>query len=226
MSDDQGMKPRLLLVEDDPISRSFMVTALAALPVQIEAVDTVAAALAGPADQALWLIDAHLPDGSGAQLLAELRQRRPHTDALAHTADPSPAMRTALLAAGFADVLVKPLSAARLQEAVCARLPEGAIPDWDETTALKALNGNREHVATLRQLFVDELPGAIATVERAVATGDHDGLRGALHKLRASCGFVGAARLGAAVQRLQQSPDTPESLAAFTEAARALQERP
>lgn len=218
MPDEEGMKP-LLLVEDDPISRSFMSTALSALGVDIDAVETAVQALAQDRmrGHALWLIDAHLPDGRGEDLLAELRGRRPGVPALAHTADPSPAMRASLLAAGFADVLVKPLSAEALQSAVRARLPAA---DWDEAAALRALNGNREHVATLRKLFVDELPATLDHVEQAARAGDLAGLRASLHKLRASCGFVGAARLGQTVQALQAQLDSAEGLARFDQVAR------
>lgn len=225
MSDDDGMKPRLLLVEDDPISARFMRLVLEALPARVDAVALAAQALASPSPHDLWLIDAHLPDGSGEQLLAALRQGRPATVALAHTADPSPSMRESLLSAGFADVLVKPVSAAALQSAVRAHLPAGSAAtaaDWDQDAALKALNGNGEHVAMLRKLFLDELPASVATVGHAFRCDDQDGLRGALHKLRASCGFVGAARLAAAVEALQQSPRDAASLAAFDAAAKTL----
>jgi HPt (histidine-containing phosphotransfer) domain-containing protein len=73
------------------------------------------------------------------------------------------------------------------------------FPIWDDAAALAALNGNAEHVAALRTLFLDELPGMRTQIADA-------GTRAAtLHRLRASCGFVGAARLADAVQALQES---------------------
>lgn len=225
MSRDEGMKPRLLLVEDDPISHAFMLAALEALPARVDSAGSVAQALREEDQHSLWLIDANLPDGSGAQLLAGLRRLRSRTIALAHTADPSPAMRQSLLAAGFAAVLVKPLSAVELQSAVRAHLPGHAAiaQDWDETAALKALNGNQEHVTTLRRLFLDELPGSVGTVEQSFRAGDQEALRAVLHKLRASCGFVGASRLATAAQHLHQSPGSLEALMDFRAAADALQ---
>ena len=118
MSGQVEMKPRLLLVEDDAISCSFMRAALEALPAEVDAVDSMAAALALPGDHALWLLDVNLPDGSGTDLLWKLRSRFPGTPALAHTADDSSRLHAELRAAGFNDVLVKPLSAAQLQQAV------------------------------------------------------------------------------------------------------------
>lgn len=225
MSRDEGMKPRLLLVEDDPISHAFMLAALEALPARVDSAATVAQALRGEDRHDLWLIDANLPDGSGTQLLAGLRRLHSRTTALAHTADPSPATRQSLLEAGFSAVLVKPLSAAELQSTVRSHLPTHAAiaRDWDETAALKALNGKQEHVATLRRLFLDELPGSVGAIEQSFRDGDQDALRAVLHKLRASCGFVGASRLATAAQHLHQSPASLEALMDFRAAADALQ---
>jgi len=226
MSGDEGMKPRLLLVEDDPISHAFMLAALQALPAQIDSADSVADALRREDRHDLWLIDANLPDGSGAQLLGGLRRLRARTVALAHTADPSSERRESLLAAGFAAVLVKPLSAAELQATVRRHLPAGASAthDWDESAALKALNGNQEHVATLRRLFLDELPGSVGAVEQSFRDGNQEALRAVLHKLRASCGFVGASRLATAAQQLHHAPGSLEALMDFRAAADALRD--
>ncbi|RPE77094.1 response regulator [Vulcaniibacterium tengchongense] len=221
--------PRLLLVEDDPTSRAFFAAALQGLPAEVDAADGVAAAaaLARRHRYALWLIDAHLPDGSGAELLARLRAHDARTPALAHTAAHERDVHDALRAAGFADVLVKPLSADALQRAARARLGGSAgvreaasdyrddaeAPLWDDDAALRALNGQRGHVDSLRGLFVKELPKTLQAIAAAAARSDSEAVRGELHRLRASCGFVGAARLEAAVRALQAAPASPDALA-------------
>ncbi|MFC7301633.1 response regulator [Cognatiluteimonas weifangensis] len=228
-------RPRILLVEDDPVSRAFLSAALEALPAQVDA-----AASCGQArqcvqvmpDHALWLIDAHLPDGGGAELLASLRAAAPRTPALAHTASTQRADLDALLAAGFLEVLVKPIAARALQGAVgrvlglapapadeVAPAPCGKLPDWDDAAALAALKGEPAHVAALRRLFLGELPGQRQAVAAALAAGAVDRAGSELHRLRASCGFVGAARLGAAVQALQAAPHSDAARRRFEEAA-------
>lgn len=231
--------PRVLLVEDDPVSRAFLTAAVQAVPAEVDSVDCLAAALslAQAQDYALWLFDANLADGSGAELLRKLRGRYPHTPALAHTATADANVLDALIAAGFLEVLVKPLPAAAIQGAVrrVLGLPcqqgssatdirlecpaVGKQPVWDDEAAALALNGNRAHIATLRGLFVDELPRLRERIDVAIHGGDLDGVRGSLHKLRASCGFVGAARLGEAARALHQQADSPALLARFEEAA-------
>ncbi|MGH8043069.1 MAG: response regulator, partial [Stenotrophomonas sp.] len=97
--------PRLLLVEDDTISRGFFKAALETLPAQVDTADSLASAMergqAGLHD--LWLIDVNLPDGNGAELLHALRRSRPDTPALAHTADGDTSMHARLRDAGFSD---------------------------------------------------------------------------------------------------------------------------
>lgn len=219
MTTTQAPPRRVLLVEDNAISRTFMTTALQRVPVEVDSADTFAAALALGKTQeyALWMFDAYLPDGNGIELLHRLRVHRPDTLAVAHTAAPEPEIRERLLAAGFLDVLVKPLSMASIQSLV-KKLVHGeaaliddadTLPLWDDEASTRALNGHRSHVAMLRELFLAELPQVTSRLETAVRLGDVGDIRAQLHKLRASCGFVGAKRLAAVVDALQQEPTSP-----------------
>ena len=230
------MKPRILLVEDDPVSRGFLAAAAEGLPALVDAVEGCAAALraAGEVAHDLWLIDANLPDGSGTELLATLRRSAVATPALAHTASHDPADHQALLVGGFAEVLVKPLPMIALQSAICRALgfdlatSEGErrlcakLPHWDDAAALSALKGEQAHVIALRRLFLDELVGQCDVVETALATDDGDRARRVLHMLRASCGFVGAARLGEAVRLLESDLRSEFALQRFQQAASEL----
>lgn len=221
MSTSSSTPPRLLLVEDDPISAQFMRVALAALPADVDLATDGAQALAATGAFDLWLIDANLPDGSGSVLLQHLRARHAHTPALAHTADASPGLRAALLQAGFVDVLVKPMGVGALQGAVrtalgaCAREDE----DWDDAAALAALGGHREHAMLLRQLFLTELPTTRAACLASFECGDEAALRGHLHRLQASCGFAGARVLGGIASRWHASPGDVEARDAFAVAS-------
>ncbi len=210
-------RPRLLLVEDDAVSREFLWAAAEALPADVDAVDTISAAIACVARNvhALWLIDANLPDGSGAELLRTLRANDPRTPALAHTASRDRTELDALIAAGFGEVLIKPLSVEAWQAAIRRALGQpmetdvapgmrlcGKLPVWSDETALAALNGNAQHVTALRDLFLGELPSQREAVFTALQRQDHAGAHDVLHRLKASCGFVGASRLLAAVDAL------------------------
>lgn len=227
------MTPRLLLVEDEPTSRLFLQAAAAALPAQVDTAERVSEAydMAARGSYALWLIDANLPDGNGGDLLARLRAHGLSTPAIAHTAACEDEERERLLAQGFAGVAVKPLSAAAWQDAIRSALGGVAAggpaapadvaaaptPIWDDAAATRALGGNPTHVVALRELFLAELPAAREQVLGAARAGDLDTLRSALHKLRASAGFVGAARLDQAVRTLQGRPEDRSALQRFVE---------
>ncbi len=228
---------RILLVEDDPTSSRFIAAALHSLPAQVDVADSQAGAieLALAADHDLWLVDARLPDGDGIALLHALRARGLTTRALAHTASLDRRDHDALLDAGFRKVLCKPLAGTELRAAVhCAlglREPRPPLrtstavaathaPVWDDAAALRALNNNEEHVAQLRGLFMAELRETGAGLMAHWRNDDLDALGAGLHRLRASCGFVGAARLAAAVAAWQVAPREVEPRSGFERALR------
>lgn len=218
--------PRVLLVEDDPISRTVLGAAVERCGVGVDTADCMRAALqvAASTHHALWLIDAHLPDGSGIELLAALRSLDSATVAIAHTASVDPDIHQRLREAGFVDVMVKPLPVERMTDVLRTWLPlpacapaitaqtnpvsmQAEAPLWDDVAALRALGGNRDHVAALRSLFVTELSPAAERVAVAIRNRDDGALRSELHRLHASCGFVGAARLGSAARALVTQRD-------------------
>lgn len=230
--------PRILLLEDDPVSAAFLAAGIEALPAAVDLAGSLAEArgIAEQRQHDLWLFDANLPDGRGDGLLAELRARELATPALAHTADLRREERDALIAAGFVEVLPKPLTLAQLQNAlrralgiaaagVDIRTPspsseDGAhAPIWDDAIALRALNGQRAHVDTMRALFRDELPQTLARIAEAFTRADADALRAELHKLQAACGFTGASRLATALDALRATPDSVTAHARFERAA-------
>lgn len=217
-----AMNPRLLLLEDDPVSAAFLRQALARLPAEIAHAGTLAAArrLAEPG-QALWLFDVRLPDGHGGELLQELRGRGLAVPALALTAEDQPEALEALRRSGFLRVLAKPVSAGQLLGAVreCLALP---APAWDDDKALSALGGSQRAVDSLRTLFLAELPGQAEAISAALASGDEAHAQAQLHRLKASCGFVGAVALLQAVTALSRTPADAGAHAAFQAQARAV----
>lgn len=209
--------PRVLLVEDDPVSATFLQAALERLPSRVDIAPTCSRArgLARAGDHALLVFDANLPDGRGDALLATLRAAGVQAPAIAHTAAREAEEHERLLAAGFLEVLVKPLSAAEVLASARIALGLGApavqapaaaqeAPLWDDAAALESLLGDRAHLDALRRMFVVELRSMRAGIAAALRADDQRTMRSVLHRLRASCGFVGAARLGAAAAELSE----------------------
>ncbi|HET8818134.1 MAG TPA: response regulator [Xanthomonadaceae bacterium] len=238
------MKPRVLVVEDDPVSRAFFREVLAGLPAVVDVAARCDTALASARDRphALWLVDAHLPDGGAVALLPRLRGVPGGGDAvaLAHTASRETTVHDALLAAGFVEVLAKPLGAASLlaaarrrlrmrvrePRATFARVPAAsarvagpaATGPWDDAAALAAL-GSAAQVQALRALLAGELPRIVAQVGNALRARDAAAARALLHQLASACAFTGAHRLGDAVRRLHRDPFDVSVAGAFHEEA-------
>ncbi len=214
---------RLLLVEDDAVSRGFLQHALESLPAAVDAAADAAHALALVREHgyALWLLDANLPDASGEQLLHGLRALRSDVPALCLTAEVHPERLGQLRAAGFVEVLQKPLIIAKLHAAVCRvlgtqhQVAHGDSMIWDDAQALRALGGNTATIQAMRALFVAELPTQSAIILRALADDDVETARAVLHRLKASCGFTGSARLLAAVRALADAPHDPSCVEGF-----------
>ena len=223
---DGGMNPRLLLVEDDPVSQAYLAEAARALPARVDCAASIAEALSLAARHRhdAWLLDANLPDGSGASLLARLRELHPPPSphALAHTASHLPGELAALREAGFDAIVGKPLPVGAWQAAILAGLSRQALPTWDDAGALRALNGNAGAVSSLRHLFLAELPGQHRAINAAINAGDTATAHAGLHRLKASCGFVGAARLQEAAHLLDADPTAVAARDAFDAAMAGL----
>jgi len=225
--------PRILLADDDPISLRFLSTALAGLGCDVLAVASGAAALAAQGMFDLLLLDRCMPDLGGAGVLSARRKRGCTAPALATTAELTTRTAAELHAAGFLDVLVKPLSIGDLARAVgahaaCVSAPAADLLDDD--AALAAIGGDAVALASLRAMLALE----IAEFAGSLAHGSLPGaeLRERLHRLRAACGFCGAARLAAAAAALQTAlgahgtvsvPDLDDFAHACRETAAALQ---
>ena len=225
---ESGMNPRLLLVEDDRVSRLFLAEGARALPADVDCAASMreALALASRHVYAAWLIDARLPDGSGAALLEQLRTTcgKPHPPALGHTASRVPADLDALRDAGFDAVVSKPLSVGDWRAAIRHLLDGEGAMHWDDALALRALNGHITSVEALRGLFRTELPKQHRAIIDALEAGRVTDARDELHRLKASCGFVGAARLRGIVDRLHAAPEDRSALQAFDREVAALLE--
>ncbi len=240
--------PKVLLVEDDPVSRAFLEEALTSLGWKVAAFGEAMPALEHARQNtfALLATDRNLPDLSGENLLAALRSDTASLSrtarALALTADADPQRHATLRAAGFDAVAMKPIlldvlakllaslgfptDNATAESFAPATPTREEIPHWDDAAGLRAVGGKPASLAALRQMLQRDLPAQCARIETALPI-DPITARAELHKLRAACGFTGAARLGQAVNDLdailEQGIAPNDALAAFVAAASAIE---
>ena len=218
-----GPPPSVLLVEDDPTNQLIALSMLRHLGVTADvAADGragVRRATEGSYD--LVLMDIQMPVMDGVEAMKAIRallppERCPRVVAV--TAHAVMGTRERLLAAGFDGFYNKPLSIARLQEAIApppvpppaptgpafvARAPS-AERDMLETEASAALIGavrahvrdmlgedDEDFVVDLVAAFSESSHQAIGDVAAAQTTRDADAVARAAHKLKGSAANVG-----------------------------------
>lgn len=221
--------PHILVADDDPVSLRFLVTVLDELGCAATAVTTGDAALAAcRADRFdLLLLDRRMPGLGGAPLLRALRSGGCAALAIATSAEVDPAIRTELTAAGYVEVVVKPVGVERLAAVLAAHLPDWparrpgaapqermrppAAPGWIEhERALASVGGDARTLQALRGLFTSELETALPRLAAMPA----EELGDWLHRLRASCRYCGAMRLGEEAEKLERRLAEPADLGA------------
>ena len=125
-NDDDAMKSKILLVDDDPFTRSLFENLYRGGRVELVTATNVAQARRAfdLDDFNLVILDQRLPDGNGLDLFAEMRKLRPRQTALMITgyAEVRDAMRA--VREGLFDYLTKPFENLEELEAVIAKALE------------------------------------------------------------------------------------------------------
>ncbi|MBI4989985.1 MAG: sigma-54-dependent Fis family transcriptional regulator [Rhodocyclales bacterium] len=120
------MKPKILLVDDDPFTRSLIDDLLRERKVELHVAINLAQARQAfrETDFNLVLLDQRLPDGNGLDFFAEMRRERPRQTALLITgfAEVKDAMRA--VREGLFDYLTKPFDNLEELDAVIGRALE------------------------------------------------------------------------------------------------------
>jgi two-component system sensor histidine kinase EvgS len=197
----------VLVADDDPASRRFLADGMSRLDARVVTCADGIEALALARGQAfdLLLLDCRMPGAGALQILSALRQDEQASSrrsiAVASSAEMAPTERSALLAAGFSDVLVKPCKLSDLQR-LLGWLPNHPTPPLDDQAGLQA-SGDPVTMTALRGLLRAELE--LLKGELARMDADHTALAERLHRLRSSCGFCGATMLSTATVALQEA---------------------
>ncbi len=217
--------PRVLLVEDDASLRRFVSMALEDQPLQLQEVDSVAAALQALAAQPAHLIitDLMMPGESGLDLLRHLQQQ-PALGAGARvvvmSAGLNAEMREQLPALGAWRLLHKPVSLADLLACVqdgLAPAAAGALANASVPTPVgpAALSGAQEdaiqhYFGGQRALFLayleachTQFPRDAEMADQAVRSGDAAALQRVAHSLKSVLLTLGHATISERARALE-----------------------
>ncbi len=155
--------------------------------------------LAAEANFDLMLLDVHMPELDGFQVVEAIRERERarggHLPVIALTARSRPEDRERCLAAGMDDFLAKPIRAANLWAAIERVAPappraDRAVPGLlDPRVLLAACGEDARILERICGALRTGLPDHLVAVEDALDAGDAPRLREAAHRL---CGMVAA----------------------------------
>ncbi len=152
------------------------------------------------------ICDLNLADGNLLENYSHLPSGIP---VLATSADLSPDTKQSLAAIGIVHILAKPMRIAELVHAVSQLLPElhheSERALWDHEKAERTLGHNPTALANLKLMFAAELEAMQTQIVHAFNAGQHHVIQQQLHKLKASCGFLGAERLLQASELLDKN---------------------
>lgn len=200
---------RVLVADDDPASRLFLVEAMRTLGMSAEACNDGPSAIARGREETfdLLLLDCRMPGAGAQQVLSELRaDPQAHSGdctAVATSADMDATQRKELISGGFTEVLQKPCDLAELRRIVALVHPHAAaLPILDDAGGL-ASTGSPQILHAMRSLLRDELVALYQDLDTIAPNSPAFADR--LHRLRASCGFCGATALAERVVQLRDS---------------------
>ncbi|MEW6353403.1 MAG: response regulator [Pseudomonadota bacterium] len=221
---------KVLLAEDNPVNRKLALAQLKKLGVKADAVTNgrEAVAAACNAKYALILMDCNMPEMDGYQATREIRAAQAGSSyvvpIIAMTANTMGDDARRCLAAGMNDYLPKPVSIEQLKTTLVRWLSRskahketvvehvapngnGAAPvDYRVLEGLRELQteGAPDVVTELIDIYLDDSPLLLQSLQAAVAQNDTRGLRRAAHSLKSVSGNLGAKRLSALSKELEE----------------------
>ncbi|MBK8254218.1 MAG: response regulator [Polyangiaceae bacterium] len=205
----------------------------------------------------LVILDVQMPVMDGLAAVRKMRERElpgARTPIMAITAHALPGDRERFVAAGFDAYVSKPVNATELYATIHSLLtgnraasetspasrppasihPIGPLvptpaspPMFDEAAALEHAGGDRELLAEVLAVFVDESPAWLHDLFDAAARGEGDQLRRAAHTIKgaaSNCGARETSEAAAVVERLAASGDVAAAATKASELATLLKQ--
>ena len=221
-----GIKPRLLLVEDNEVNArmAMMMIEKNGYPGEVARDGEVAVERFASGVYDGILMDCHMPNMDGYEATRAIRQleaspqwKRPRCRIIAMTANVQAGERERCLAVGMDDYVAKPLRSKTLLEALnhVHVLTEAATPPWtaaDASAAREALQQLADELSTENTLelienWFKDTPERILELEQLAGTDDQAALRRTAHSLKGTSSLFGLASIQALSRELEQTAE-------------------
>ena len=220
---------KVLVVEDNKINQKVIIAKLIKFDIVPDIAENGRIALDKLAQDSydLILMDCHMPIMDGYMATRELRllensKGLPHQTVIALTANALEGEREKCLAAGMDGYLTKPIISEQLKEVLAYRLGipteiTAALSDensasavssyivWDETTALKHLDGDSDLLYEMIDLFLIEGPKQLKELLRFQAEGNLLALANTAHAIKGAIGHFYAETAKACSSQLEHA---------------------
>ncbi len=232
----RAMHPlRVLLVEDHGVTAQMIRMVLAEKGHNVETAGDVSTALtlANGRTFDLLLSDLGLPDGSGHDLMRELRARGHSIPGIALSGYGQESDIRRSYEAGFIAHLIKPASRESVLEAVesaaagisittvdSSKAAECAIPAFDPDAALKQCFGKPETLREMMNFLPAEATELLSQIAEFFDRKDFSGIGKAAHRLKGTVVYLAAQPATKAVLRVEEAAKTGN----LTETGRAITE--
>jgi len=223
--------PHVLVAEDSPLNQQVALKQLESLGCTAEAVSDgaeVAEALARTLFDII-LMDCQMPEMSGYEATWQVREREKQASGeagrspvyiIAMTANAEADNRQKCLAAGMDDFINKPVQLpeleAALHRALADRAAQKALEEVIDPVIIAGLRqlrmpGKSDALGDLIDLFLQEAPGRLEAIEKAITRNDVDSLASTINgaaALKGSALNLGARNLAALCDEIEQTAKT------------------
>ncbi|HET9377171.1 MAG TPA: response regulator [Chthoniobacterales bacterium] len=205
---------RILLAEDNEVNQQVALYQLRMLDHHVDLAPNGVEALKlfDKNEYDAVLMDIHMPEMDGYAATAEIRRREgkgKHTPIIAMTANALAEDREKCLAAGMDEHLAKPVQASalvRVLDRFTVEEASASTPSLPAAIDLQPLTnaGMSDIIPRLIEIFLETAPRDIERAATALRGSNATELEEAAHKLKGSCGNLGAARLRDLCQQLEK----------------------
>ena len=233
-------KLRILVAEDNPINQKVVLRMLE----KMGHATTIAAngqeALAAVAGHSFDLVfmDLQMPEMDGLTATKCIREREQqtglHLPIVAMTAHAMKGDEDLCLAAGMDGYIAKPVGSRQIKETIARILipkPEArplpivkGVPNslvlWDSAKALERLDGDEQLLHEIVQIFLEESPGQLADLKRALTEANAELLEKTAHRLKGELSYLGMPTVSLKANQLEQmgrERDLDHAAEVFTE---------
>jgi signal transduction histidine kinase/DNA-binding response OmpR family regulator len=206
----------ILLAEDNPVNQRLAASLLQRRGHKVTIANNGREAVAAIEHTAfdVVLMDVQMPEMGGFEATAAIRALERHGDhrtpIIAMTAHAMKGDRERCLESGMDEYMTKPLDPRQLcglvEQIVDARpgVPPDARADGFSLDVLARVGGDRELLAEISRLFVDDAPRHLARIRAALDAHDGDGLGRAAHGLKGAAANFDALDVVAAARALEE----------------------